>query len=453
MHPARHLPAAVALLAWSVAGAAPPAECAFIADRSTRWTGDAERIICQAPRAARERLIGIPFMHGQFETDVFAAALLNAEQELRAPASWAGDPVARQRRNDIRAMVQALEHRNDVMYPGEQPFGYQWRVLSGELQAADGDMLILPLVPVWRDWSAAGMPSIRAQADAAFLVRSAYGDAPTVEYGDALPAQPPDPVPIAGPPGPLRPFPVATARVDAPDRETAHACPARYPDPDIDSVAVAALLEARRKSLASGPNHIEYGGYVLRASNGDAYSRFGGIALDDGSRIFSARPARGEDGYIMSRHKYCSLQRQGLAQLFRPDGSQPPEICGRGDRATRAAEANGEGPYGPLHPSLEPGLEVIASYHVHPKRQSGLLRYPVDRYIYAFSTGDIRVAVGQQLPEYIITPSCAVRAFHPQGWHTVSGRLLRPWCHFRTIDYTRSCNGDVGPETGGGGGW
>jgi len=358
--------------------------------------------------------------------------------------------VGRRRRKDIRAIVEALEHRNEVMYPGELPFGYQWRVLSGQLQAVDETMLIPPLVPVWRAWRAAGMPSPRARADAANLVRNALGDAAPADHGDALPAHPPDPVPIAGPPGPLAPIRVGTRRVEAPDRDTEQSCPAKFPDPDIDAVAVAALLEARRKSAASGPNHIEYGGFVLRADNGEAYARFGGIVLDDGSRIFPVRPARGEDGYITPRHKVCSLQRQGLAKLFTAAGRQPAGICGRGDRATRRAERNGRAPYGALRFAPAQGLEMIASYHVHPRRQGGLLRYPTDRFVYAFSPGDIDVAVDQQLPEYIITPSCAVRVFHPQGWHGVSGRLFRRSCHFRRVDYASPCNGDAGHESGGG---
>lgn len=461
--------AALVLLAWSnsAPGASPQAECDFIAEVSTRWTGDAERIICDAPQAAFDRLIGWFPPHYQFETDVIAAALLATEAELRGPAARAGDEAARQRRIDIRDMITALENRNNAMYPGELPFGYQWRVLSGELQSVSEDRLIVPLRAVWQRWDDGRRPAQRAQDDARRLVQEVTGGgsgAPGVHpLARTLPDPPPDPVPIVPPPTPVEipygPIEYAHAGYGAdhdaalyvlspgqrPQNERQLACPAIFPRPIIDAVVVEALFEARRKSLASGAHHIEYGGFVLRAKDGERYAGFGGVMLIDGSRVFAARPARGEDGYIMARHKYCSLQRQGLARLVRPGSDTPQaEDCARGNRATRRAEENNEAPFGPLRAGLVVGLEVIASYHVHPKRQSGWIRPARDAFISYFSPGDLNTAKRQGLPEYVITPSCDVQLFEPpESWV----ELILPSCHFRAVEHHRVCDDGTAGDT------
>lgn len=96
----------------------------------------ADAIIQAASPEARGKLLG-PFQPGnQLEKDILAAALLDIEGQQLYRAAMAGDQAARARRRETANLINAYEAQYASLREAGTPFGYQWRVLSGQLQSA-----------------------------------------------------------------------------------------------------------------------------------------------------------------------------------------------------------------------------------------------------------------------------------------------------------------------------
>jgi hypothetical protein len=122
--------------------------------------GQADAIIQAVSPAMMKQLLG-PFQpKDQLEKDILAAALLDIEGRRLLQPMQAGDQRARQRRKHIADTINAYEKQYESLRDAGTPFGYQWRVLSGQLQSAATENLI---------------PSVRALYDAKYGARDAAG--------------------------------------------------------------------------------------------------------------------------------------------------------------------------------------------------------------------------------------------------------------------------------------
>jgi hypothetical protein len=105
----------------------------------------ADAIIQSASPSALAQLLG-PFQPtNQLEKDILATALLDIEGQLLYKDAMAGDPAARARRREIANLVNAYEAQYASLRETGTPFGYQWRVLSGQLQSAQAENLLPPI--------------------------------------------------------------------------------------------------------------------------------------------------------------------------------------------------------------------------------------------------------------------------------------------------------------------
>lgn len=124
----------------------------------------ADAIIQAASPAAIDRLLG-PFQPGnQLEKDILATALLDIEGQLLFKAAMAGDPAARARRREIADLVNAYEAQYASLRETGTPFGYQWRVLSGQLQSAAVENLMPPIRELYEAKYGARDAAARQQA-------------------------------------------------------------------------------------------------------------------------------------------------------------------------------------------------------------------------------------------------------------------------------------------------
>ncbi|MCW5620314.1 MAG: hypothetical protein KIS79_04320 [Burkholderiales bacterium] len=108
----------------------------------TQSPSQADAIIQAAPPSAFDQLLG-PFQPGNpLEKDILAAALLDIEGRQLQSAAMAGDAAARARRREIVDTINAYEKQHASLRDAGMPFGYQWRVLSGQLQSASIENLM-----------------------------------------------------------------------------------------------------------------------------------------------------------------------------------------------------------------------------------------------------------------------------------------------------------------------
>jgi hypothetical protein len=105
----------------------------------------ADAIIQSASPSAFAQLLG-PFQPtNPLEKAILATALLDIEGKLLYKSAMAGDPAARARRREIANLVNAYEAQYASLRETGTPFGYQWRVLSGQLQSAQAENLLPPI--------------------------------------------------------------------------------------------------------------------------------------------------------------------------------------------------------------------------------------------------------------------------------------------------------------------